>query len=284
MKSLLNISLTNLFAISAKQVSRDRVLYGLTMVVSLLAVLELAQDYVTSMLHGSSFFISQSLSYKLFWLLFIPFSYLMLSLKEVWRLKSRYTVFAKAIAIILITVLHLLAFSLLLHLLSYGISDTPWSFLGLITQKLSTRLYLALTFYILFTVVYDHFRTKSTKPGSDDVRSNNFDTLPVKQGSKTTLVETHQINRICSDGPYLEVFTADKKYVVLDSLKNIINVLPENFLRIHKSTIVNIHQIESSKSRGNGDYDLTLKCGETVRLSRNYAKTLKDILHQSIRL
>ena len=64
----------------------------------------------------------------------------------------------------------------------------------------------------------------------------------------------------------------------MDSLKRIINDLPENFKRIHRSTIVIADYIKESNSRGNGDYNVIMKCDRILRLSRNYAKPLKKLL------
>lgn len=271
-------SFSNFFLLPLNQVKEKRMLFWLTIAVSLLAFLEFGQDYIKSVLNNSDYSLMQSLAYKLFWFVFIPFTFLFLRLKNRYNLNKskKGRVLNNAFLIIVITFLHLLVFSLFLHIVSFEINDKPWPLTYLLTQKLSTRLYLGLSFYIIFSFIYDHFGQKGIKNTS---QRNSQNSLLVKSGNKTTLVDTQKINQIVSDGPYIEVHTAENKYVILDSLKNIINTLPENFRRIHKSIIVNIDQIESSKSRGNGDYDLRLKCGKTVRLSRNYAKPLKGILH-----
>ena len=258
--------------------TNQRIIFWLKITVSLLAVLEFGQDYIKSILNNSEFFLYHSLAYKIFWVLFIPFGYTYICLQK------RYTsnlddwkgLLKEALLIITITLLHLFIFSLFLHLASFVINDNPWQLTSLLTKKLSTRLYLGLSFYIIFSAIYYYVGQQIPK-GNDQKNSPN--SLLIKSGKKTTLVNTNKIHWIVSDGPYLEVYTPGKKYVILDSLKNIINSLPENFSRIHKSTIVNIDQIQSSKSRGNGDFDLVLKCGKEVRLSRNYAKPLKGVLH-----
>jgi DNA-binding LytR/AlgR family response regulator len=279
MRSFLSsASFSNLFPPLPNQVKEEKILYWLTITVTLLAALEFGQDYIKSVLNNSGFSLMQSLSYKLFWYVFIPFTLLLLHLQNKFNLNKgkRKILLKKSFLIIFITLSHLLVFSLLLHIISFTINDKPWPLTLLLTQKLSTRLYLGLSFYIIFSFIYYHFSQKVIK--SKDQKSN-LNTFRIKNGSKTTFVETQKINLIVSDGPYLEVNTLENKHVILDSLKNIIESLPENFKRIHKSTIVNTDQIESSKSRGNGDHDLVLKCGKTVRLSRNYAKPLKGILH-----
>lgn len=92
------------------------------------------------------------------------------------------------------------------------------------------------------------------------------------------MVDIADIKWIGSDGAYLDIYTTSQKHVVLDSLKNVIKTLPDNFKRIHRSTIVNIDHIKKLQSRGNGDYDVIMKCGKTLRLSRNYAPSLRGLL------
>jgi len=279
MKGIINsISFSNFFSLSKNQFQRERMLFWIIITVSLLASFELGQDYIKSILNNSNFSILQSLSYKVFWFVFIPFTSIFMHWQNKYKLYEgkRKGLLKTFCVIVVLTFLHLLIFSLFLHIISFTINETPWPLSYLLTQKLSTRLYLGLSFYLIFSFIYYHYDQQILK--SKD-KKNNQDSLLIKSGNKTTRVSTHIINWIVSDGPYIEIHTTDNKYVILDSLKNIISSLPENFHRTHKSTIVNIDQIESSKSRGNGDYDLILKGGKIVRLSRNYAKPLKGILH-----
>ncbi|TCP28007.1 LytTR family two component transcriptional regulator [Tenacibaculum skagerrakense] len=55
-----------------------------------------------------------------------------------------------------------------------------------------------------------------------------------------------------SDRNYLTFVTKHKKYVFIDSLKNWSTKLTENFIQVHKSYIINVHQID--KLAGNDIY------------------------------
>ena len=44
--------------------------------------------------------------------------------------------------------------------------------------------------------------------------------------------------------------------------------------RIHRSTIVNIHQVKEMQAHINGEYFLTLTSGHTVKMSRTYKNKL----------
>ncbi|MGN8225139.1 LytR/AlgR family response regulator transcription factor [Gracilimonas sp. BCB1] len=243
-----------------------------------IAFLEFGQDYISSVLQDSAFRAGESLSYKLFWPLFIPFFMLLdygISKAEV--LKSRIFVATGIIfQIVLVTIAHLLVFSVFLFGVSILIHDNPMTLLYILFEKLSTRLYIALSVYTALsalTIFVKRRRDKEQKASPVQPQ-----TITIKNGRTNLVVDVNDIKWIRSDGAYLDIFTDSQKHVVLDSLKNIIQSLPDHFKRIHKSTIVNTHRIEELQSRGNGDYDVILDDENQVRLSRNYADALRGNL------
>lgn len=245
----------------------------------LMAFLEFGQDYINSVLNGNYFSMGQSLSYKLFWLLFPFFSIgLVAWFNRAKTYSSKVLYIALSTLIItLITFAHLLVFSLLLFGISSMLNEEPSSLYYLITEKLSTRLYIGLSIYIIFSAFY-YYRSKQKNNGSHVKEQNQLKNITVKNGRISTLVEVTTINWISSDGHYLSIHTDNKEHVILDSLKNIITSLPENFKRIHRSTIINTDRVRKLKSRGNGDYDVIMDGGTILRLSRNYTETLRGLL------
>lgn len=274
------LSLNQLADWKSKAGKSKRFIYWLCVFGFLMAALELGQDLVSSTLNGNPFRLTESLSYKLFWLLFVPFSILQLYLLQ--QIKSRFSgmvhAVCNAVSTVAVTLVHLITFSLCLFAISNLIHHEPWQLSILITEKLSTRLYIGLSVYIIFTVAY--FFLSRQSPGQSLAREKEEPaaTIAVKNGQNTILVDVGNIQWITTDGPYLYLHTADKKHVILDSLKHIITTLPENFRRIHRSTIINVEVIKELQSRGNGDYDIITENGRVLRLSRNYAKPLKRML------
>lgn len=244
-----------------------------------MAFLEFGQDYISSVLNDNYFSLGQSLSYKLFWLLFPLFSIGLVAWyhkKESYSSKVLQAVLGTLI-ILLITFAHLLVFSFLLFGISNMFYEESVSVYFLITEKLSTRLYIGLSIYIIFSALY-YYQSKQLSVENHEKEQNQIKNITVKNGRTTTLVDVNTINWIGSDGHYLSVHTENKEYVILDSLKNIITSLPENFKRIHRSTIVNTNRVKKLKSRGNGDYDVIMNDGTILRLSRNYTEPLRDLL------
>lgn len=52
----------------------------------------------------------------------------------------------------------------------------------------------------------------------------------------------------------------------------------ENFVRIHRSVIVNLARVQGLELQGSGDYEVVLKSGARLRLSRRFRKRLQDRL------
>jgi DNA-binding LytR/AlgR family response regulator len=89
-------------------------------------------------------------------------------------------------------------------------------------------------------------------------------------------VAVSEILYFSASPPYISICMADKKYLYTDTLKSLSGKLnPAQFIRVHKSTIINIAMVESFTSRLNGDYDLTMKNKATIRVSRHYAADFK---------
>lgn len=242
------------------------------------ALLELGQDYISSVLNGNVFVVSESLSYKLFWPLFIPLSTILYySLHTSGRLfTGLFHLASVSLTVITLSAVHLLLFSLVLFGISTLIHENPVTLMYLLYEKLSTRLYIALSVYTTLSALYFYVVRKRSK---EKKHSRNLPgTITVKNGRRSVLVDVADIQWIASDGAYLDIHTPGKKHVVVDSLKNMIENLPDNFKRIHRSTIVNIDGIRELQSRGNGDYDVIMEKGEVLRLSRNYAGQLRGIL------
>ena len=79
-------------------------------------------------------------------------------------------------------------------------------------------------------------------------------------------------------GDYMCVHTETETYVMRARLKELeSNTLPEAFLRIHKSTIINLEYVKQLDPLRNSEYMATLHNGKTLKVSRTYSKHLKGL-------
>ncbi len=103
--------------------------------------------------------------------------------------------------------------------------------------------------------------------------------LSVKVKDKIILLEVRNIDWIKATEGYLEISVHQKKYLIQDSLKNLeLQLNPSDFVRIHRSTIINLERIHALEPWFNGEYHVILKNEERFKLSRNYRDKLTLIL------
>jgi two-component system LytT family response regulator len=99
--------------------------------------------------------------------------------------------------------------------------------------------------------------------------------IPVKSSRGTELVLTEEIDWIGSAGHYLELHTGKDMHLIREKLSDMEKRLdPRVFMRIHRSTIVNLDQIKSLHPLFNGDQLIILKNGKRLNLSRTYSDKL----------
>lgn len=93
----------------------------------------------------------------------------------------------------------------------------------------------------------------------------------VKDNGKITLLEPQTIDWIEADDKYLKLHTNKKNYLIRQTLNSLEAELnPHIFLRIHRSTIVNLTRVKEIHPLFNGEYALILQDGTKITLSRNY--------------
>lgn len=97
--------------------------------------------------------------------------------------------------------------------------------------------------------------------------------LPIRIGNKTVLLNTTKISHIIASGYYAEIFTKDKKYLIRESLNNLIdNLNPKNFFRVHRSAIVNLNFIGEIVHSGNSEIDVRMRDSKLIRISKSQKK------------
>jgi two-component system LytT family response regulator len=102
-----------------------------------------------------------------------------------------------------------------------------------------------------------------------------FRRIPVKSSRGTTLILTEEIDWIASAGHYLELHAGKDTHLIREKLSHLESRLdPQIFMRIHRSTIVNLDRIKSLHPLFNGDQLIILKDGQQLNLSRTYYEKL----------
>ena len=103
--------------------------------------------------------------------------------------------------------------------------------------------------------------------------------IPVKQGNKTVLIDPENILYIIASGYYAEIYTGAGKYVLRESLNNLEEQLDRNrFFRIHRSTIVNLHQVKEIVHSDYSEVDARMKDDKLLHISKANKKEFLEKL------
>lgn len=100
----------------------------------------------------------------------------------------------------------------------------------------------------------------------------------IRESKKAFFLKTADILYFEAFGDYVRACTAEKKHLFQDSLQHLESCLdPRQFIRIHRSAIVNIDAIKEMHPHFNGEYQVILKNDTQLKLSRSYKDNLKHI-------
>jgi two-component system LytT family response regulator len=101
----------------------------------------------------------------------------------------------------------------------------------------------------------------------------------VHENDRNVLVEMSQIRWIAAERSYARIYVGSVSYAMRSSLARIAERLdPERFVRIHRSTIVNLDHVRDVVRWFGSDYMVRLNDGAELRLSRTYWQGLKERL------
>ncbi len=110
-----------------------------------------------------------------------------------------------------------------------------------------------------------------------DVDSNNS-ILPVKKGSDIVLLDFEDIYMIRVEEKKTKVYDSSNEYVIKKPLYKLENTLDSDFVRISKTTIVNLRKIERVAPSLKGMMFIELKNGLKDNISRKYLSEFKQAL------
>ena len=105
------------------------------------------------------------------------------------------------------------------------------------------------------------------------------DRLAVRDGRETELVVIADIDWIDAAGDYMCLHVDGKTHIMRSTMKELLEKLPSrDFVRIHRSTIVNIQRVTSLSSLSKGEFRLQLGTETSLKVSRNYRKSIASLL------
>jgi len=102
--------------------------------------------------------------------------------------------------------------------------------------------------------------------------------LVVKTVGRVFFLKTEEIDYIEAAGNYLKLHVGRESHMIRETMNGIeVKLDPSQFMRIHRSTVVNVDRIKELHPMFSGDYSVILRDGTELALSRNYRERFLDI-------
>jgi two-component system LytT family response regulator len=106
--------------------------------------------------------------------------------------------------------------------------------------------------------------------------SHYLERIAVEMHGQVKPIPVAQIDYISAAGPYAELHVGERRYVIREAMQTLEDRLdPDRFMRVHRSVIVRLDLVEALHRGGGGDYELQMKGGVRLRVSRSRREALE---------
>lgn len=114
--------------------------------------------------------------------------------------------------------------------------------------------------------------------GNNGLKDKNHRRIVIKNGSKIEMIPFEEIHYLESYGDYARIHASQGMFLKQKTMKELEDLLGADFLRIHRSFLVNTTCIQKLELYEKNSYLLLLKNGEKLAVSKSGYKVLKDAL------
>lgn len=122
-------------------------------------------------------------------------------------------------------------------------------------------------------------------PGAEgDKKSEAFsDRIVVKSSGEILFLKAEEIDWIEAEGDYMVFHVGTKTHLLRETMARLEARLdPKRFIRIHRSTIVNIDRVRKLTPSFVGEYAVVLHDGTKLKLSRSYQERLQETFKNAL--
>lgn len=105
----------------------------------------------------------------------------------------------------------------------------------------------------------------------------------LRSGGEIYFVKAEEIDWIEAEGDYMKFHAGGRVHLLRETMANLEERLdPKRFIRIHRSTIVNIDRVKKLSPSFAGEYAVFLHDGTKLRLSRGYHDRLEELMRSAL--
>lgn len=104
----------------------------------------------------------------------------------------------------------------------------------------------------------------------------------LRKSGKIAILKITDVDIIQAEGDYLRFVVRDKAYLMREKMGDLEKALdPALFVRVHRSTIVNVTRIKEMERTFNMDHVITMADGRQVQMSRRYFDHVMKVLRSA---
>jgi len=139
--------------------------------------------------------------------------------------------------------------------------------------------------------VRDHLRERETGELPDQLRAlvagmlgepRRPERFVVKTSGKVYFVKADDVDWVEAEGNYVRLHVGTTVHLLRETMAGIVTQLdPKRFVRIHRSTIVNLERVKEMQPWFNGEYVVILKDGTRLVMSRGYRQKLPQLFGEA---
>jgi two-component system LytT family response regulator len=116
-----------------------------------------------------------------------------------------------------------------------------------------------------------------------DLLPSMTDRIPVKTHGRVMIVNVAEIDWVEADGDYVSVHVGAKSWLLRETIAAAeARLALSGFVRIHRSTLVNIYRVRELLPLSKGEFTVVLLDGTELKLSRNYRFALERLLGKTL--
>jgi two-component system LytT family response regulator len=119
----------------------------------------------------------------------------------------------------------------------------------------------------------------------DDAAKTNGDRytkrIVFKSRGRILFLAVSEIRWIGAEENYVRICTQSETHLLRETMSRLEEKLdPHMFLRVHRSSIVNLHFVKEVRTDGDGECVVVLVDGQKITMSRSYRARIQDWLHR----
>jgi two-component system LytT family response regulator len=133
------------------------------------------------------------------------------------------------------------------------------------------------------TELLDYLQREGGRPGAAENPGAAGERILVKSSGDIFFLKAEEIDWIEAEGDYMKFHVAGRAHLMRETMARLeARLNPQRFIRIHRSTIVNLDRVRKLSPSFAGDYAVVLHDGTKLRLSRGYHDRVAQLLKSAL--